>query len=92
MTANDHNDPTKGYTVDVLDPYLIFPSGEYSNASQFYAGDFDPAKLPFLWDHKIMAVDDHDEQGNPNVCYKSAMYLANVLPIVLAATALNFLA
>ena len=91
MTANDHIDPTKGYTVEVPDPYLIFPSGEFSNASQFY-GDWDQSKLPFLWNYKIMAVDDHDESGQPNVCYKSAMYLANVLPIVLAATALNFLA
>lgn len=41
---------------------------------------------------QIMAVDDWDEDGNENVCYRSAMYLTNVLPIVLAATALNFLA
>ena len=40
----------------------------------------------------IMAVDDKDADGNPNVCYKSAISLANMLPVVLAAVALNFLA
>ena len=46
-----------------------------------------------MWDYKIMAVDDFDEEGNPNFCYKSAMIsLTNALPIALAATLLNLLA
>ena len=91
MKIRDHKDPPKGYEIEDQDDWLVLPYGEYENASKFY-GDWDQAKLPFLWNYKIMAVDDHDSLGNDNVCYKSAVYLANVLPIVLTATAFNFLA
>ena len=72
-------------------PYIIFPGGIFANAKEFYS-DFDQAKIPFFEGFKIMAVDDLDDEGNPNVCYKSATTLTSVLPIVLAATLMNFLA
>ena len=92
LKIKSHDDPPKGYEIEDVDDWLVFPEGEYENASKFY-GDWDPAKLPFLWEYKIMAVDDYDQvTGDKNWCYSSAVYLANVLPLVLAATALNFLA
>ena len=81
------------------DPTIVFPNGVYANAEEFYngndlkgLGNWQQAEIPFMQGFQIMAVDDWDADGNENVCYRSAMYLTNVLPIVLAATALNFLA
>ena len=63
----------------------------YPNAAEFYH-DFDPAKIPFFEDFQIMAVDDYDEDGNANVCYKGATSLTSVLSIAFAATFVHLLA
>ena len=91
LIANDHNDPEKGYTMEIPDPVLVFPGGSYANAKEFYA-DFDQARIPFFEDFFIMAVDDYDEDGKHNVCYQAATSLTSVLPVVLAATIMNILA
>ena len=81
------------FEVDVKDPWIIWPAKEFANAEEFYnSGDFIQAKIPFMDGFSIMAVDDLDADGNPNVCYKSAISLTNMLPVVLAAVTLNFLA
>ena len=90
LIANDHSDPEKGYTMEIPDPILVFPGGSYANAKEFYA-DFDQARIPFFEDFAIMAVDDFDEEGNRNVCFAGATSLTSVLPVVLAATVINFL-
>ena len=90
LIANDHNDPRKGYTMEIPDPVLVFPGGYFPDAKEFYA-DFDQARIPFFEDFNIMAVDDYDADGNKNVCYQAATSLTSVLPVVLAATVMNFL-
>ena len=79
------------FHVIYKDPYIVFPEGTYKNADEFYQ-DFDQAQLPFLWDFRIMAVDDFDAEGNRNVCFKGAESLAAAVPVALAAVVLNFLA
>ena len=76
--------------MEIPDPVLVFPFGAFANAKEFYA-DFDQARIPFFEDFAIMAVDEFDEEGNRNVCYIGATSLTSVLPVVLAATVLNFL-
>ena len=73
------------------DPYIVFPAGSYKNADEFYQ-EFDQASLPFMWEFRIMAVDDFDADGNRNVCFKRAASLAAAVPIALTAAVLNFLA
>ena len=72
------------------DPWLVFPKGSFKNAEEFYGG-FLQAEIPFMYGFSIMAVDNFDEDGNKNVCYGYADSLTSVLPVVLAATVLNFL-
>ena len=73
---------------------MINPEFEYKNAEEFYAY-YNLAKIPFFEGFKIMVVDDFAEDGTPNVCYygnaTAAVFLSNFLPVILAATALNFL-
>ena len=93
LTATDGIDPSNGFTIEYPEDYLIYPEGTFKNAEEFYA-DFDQAKIPFFEGFKIMPVDDIAEDGTANVCYKgaaAAVFLSNFLPVVLAATALNFL-
>ena len=72
------------------DPWLVFPRGTFKNAEEFYDG-WDQAEIPFMYGFSIMAVDDFDADGNKNVCFSYADSLTSVLPVVLAATVVNFL-
>ena len=85
-------DPNNGFTIDYPEDFLIYPEGKFKNAEEFYA-DFDQAKIPFFEGFKIMVVEDIAEDGTANVCYKGAgaVFFANFVSVVLAATALNFL-
>ena len=79
------------YHIASKDRYIVFPEGMYANAEEFY-DDFDQAQLPWMFDFKIMAVDDFDADGYRNVCYKTATALTSLLPVALASAVLNFLA
>ena len=82
------------FDVVTKKPKLIFPSGEFKNAEEFFA-DFDQAKIPFFDTFTIMAVEDQNEDASyieGVECYSKSTALTNILPLVLAATALNFLA
>ena len=96
VKANDGCDPTKGYELDEPDPELIYPFNAFKNAKEFFDPNdgFHQAQIPFMENFRIMMIKDKDENGNdiPGVvCYKNAIALANMLPVVLAATAINFL-
>ena len=92
LFATDLKDPTNGFEVLYPDPELVYPKGSYANGKEFYK-EWEQAEIPFFEGFMIMSVPDEDADGNrnSNVCYRSAVFLSNFLPVVLAATALNFL-
>ena len=92
ITANDPLDPSAGFSFEQGEDYIIYPKGTFKNAEEFYF-KFDQAKIPFMENFKIMVVDDVDAvTGEKNICYSSSVSLANFVSLVLAATALNFIA
>ena len=87
------------FEMETEEQRTIFPNFEYASARGFFL-DFPNAKdgLQFMPEFHVMMVDDTDENGDEIhedssefVCYKNAIALANMLPVVLAATAINFL-
>lgn len=73
------------YEEYTKEPELIFPGGEYANATDLFH-NWEQAKIPFFPGYTIQAVPDFDSVGNPNVCYSAASNLiaAAILPLISA--------
>ena len=74
------------------DDKLIYPGKKFKNAYEFFSG-FSQVSIPFMEDFEIQVVDDENEDGSKNECFKAAIMNISTLSYTgaLALLASSFL-
>ena len=67
----------KGYTMNTPDDKLIYPGKEYQNAYELFNG-FGQVGIPFMDGFEIQVVDDENEDGTENICFKDVVAAVTV--------------
>ena len=70
------------------DDKLIYPGKNYANAYEFFNG-FSQVGIPFMDGFEIQVVDDKNEDGTENECFKAAIM---TVPALSSTVALALLA
>ena len=75
------------------DDKLIYPGKNYANAYEFFSG-FGQVSIPFMDGFEIQVVDDTNEDGTENLCFKAAVMsvsaLSSASALALAASVFLF--